>query len=246
MCTVSFVRTNNTVIITSNRDENIQRENAAAPDFHILPNKKIIFPKDARAGGTWFAAADTGVIAVLLNGAFKKHIAQPPYRKSRGLILLEIIEADESISFFDELDLKNIEPFTIILYTPGLLHVLRWDGTGKHKKLLDITGNYIWSSATLYTDEVIEHRQNLFEQFIRSTDGITAEKMHNFHAHNNGDEENGFVINRQTGMKTFSITQAVVHTDAVLFLHNDLLQQRQFKETMHVHHTAIKNLREEI
>ena len=72
--------------------ENIQRENAAAPDFHILPNKKIIFPKDAKAGGTWFAAADTGVIAVLLNGAFKKHIAQPPYRKSRGLILLEIMQ----------------------------------------------------------------------------------------------------------------------------------------------------------
>ena len=236
MCTVSFVRANDAVIITSNRDEHVLRENAAAPDFHVLPNKKIIFPKDARAGGTWYAASNTGVIAVLLNGAFKKHVVQPPYRRSRGLILLEIIEADEPISFFDELDLENIEPFTVIIYQPGILHELRWDGKDKHTRLPDVTGSYIWSSATLYSDEVIKHRQNLFEQFIESQADITARKMLDFHAHDHGDDENGFVIDRRTGMKTFSITQAIVQQDEIKFLHNDLLQQKQFKETMQVHH----------
>jgi uncharacterized protein with NRDE domain len=241
MCTVSFVRANDTVIITSNRDEHIQRENAAAPDFYILPNKKIIFPKDARAGGTWFAASNTGEIAVLLNGAFKKHKAQPPYRKSRGLILLEIIEADEPISYFDELNLENIEPFTLIIYQPDSLHELRWDGSDKYNSLLDITGSYIWSSATLYTDDVIRHRQHLFEQFIGVTANITVEKILDFHMHDQGDTENGFVIDRQTGMKTFSITQAVVNDDTITFLHNDLLQQNLFNETMVVHRVVIKN-----
>ena len=240
MCTVSFVRVNDAVIITSNRDEHIQRENAAAPRFHQLQNKKIIFPKDARAGGTWFAAADNGVVAVLLNGAFKKHISQPPYRKSRGLILLEIVEAHKPISFFKMLDLDNIEPFTIVLYQPGLLHELRWDGNDKHEKVLDITGNYIWSSATLYSDEVIEYRKNLFDRFIHSAAGITAATVHDFHASNNGDAENGFVISRQTGMKTFSITQAVVQSDAVNFLHDDLLQEKRYTEIMHINHAAIK------
>ena len=240
MCTVSFVRVNDAVIITSNRDEHIQRENAAAPGFHQLQNKKIIFPKDARAGGTWFAAADNGVVAVLLNGAFKKHISQPPYRKSRGLILLEIVEAHKPISFFKMLDLDNIEPFTIVLYQPGLLHELRWDGNDKHEKVLDITGNYIWSSATLYSDEVIEYRKNLFDRFIHSAAGITAATVHDFHASNNGDAENGFVISRQTGMKTFSITQAVVQSDAVNFLHDDLLQEKRYTEIMHINHAAIK------
>jgi uncharacterized protein with NRDE domain len=240
MCTVSFVRVNDAVIITSNRDEHIQRENANAPGFHQLQNKKIIFPEDARAGGTWFAAADSGVVAVLLNGAFKKHIAQPPYRKSRGLILLEIVEADEPLSFFNVLDLHNIEPFTIVLHQPGLLHELRWDGNDKYKKALNITGSYIWSSATLYTDAVIEHRKNLFDRFMHSPAVITAATIHDFHAGNNGDAENGFVINRQTGMKTFSITQAVVQNGTVNFLHADLLQQKRYTETMHINQAAIK------
>jgi uncharacterized protein with NRDE domain len=240
MCTVSFVRVNDAIIITSNRDENIQRENAAAPDFQILTHKKIIFPKDPRAGGTWFAAADNGLVAVLLNGAFKKHIPQPSYRKSRGLILLQIAGADNPLSFFDTLNLDNIEPFTVVLYQPALLYELRWDGTDKYKKQLDIAGNYIWSSSTLYTDEIIERRQNLFQQFINTCQEITAEGIQQFHASNNGDDENGFIINRQTGMKTFSITQAVVHSNAVNFLHTDLLQQKQYIETLPINQAAIK------
>jgi uncharacterized protein with NRDE domain len=240
MCTVSFVRVNNAVIITSNRDEHIQRENAAAPDFHQLQNKKIIFPKDARAGGTWFAAADNGVVAVLLNGAFQKHIAQPAYRKSRGLILLEIIEADEPLSFFKTLDLDNIEPFTVVLSQPGSLHELRWDGNDKHEKVLDITGNYIWSSSTLYSDEVIGQREDMFEKFIHSAAAITSAMVYNFHASNNGDAENGFVISRETGMKTFSITQAVIQNNTVNFLHADLLQEKHYSEMMHINHAAIK------
>lgn len=240
MCTVSFVRNADAVIITSNRDEHIQRENAAAPNFHQVQNKKIIFPKDAKAGGTWFAAADNGVVAVLLNGAFKKHISKPPYRKSRGLILLDIIEADEPLSFFETTDLDSIEPFTIVLYQPGSLHELRWDGNKKHEKELDITGNYIWSSATLYNDEVIAHRKSLFDKFVHSNAVITAQAIHDFHANNNGDEENGFVISRQTGLTTFSITQAIVQNSTLNFLHTDLLNEKCYTESMHIDQSAIK------
>lgn len=239
MCTVSFVRVNDSIIITSNRDEHTGRENAAEPAFHTLPGKKIIFPKDARAGGTWFAAADNGVVAVLLNGAFKKHVGQPTYRKSRGLILLEIIEADQSLSFFKTLNLYNIEPFTVVLYQYNLLYELRWDGIGKHEKQLDSGGNYIWSSSTLYSDEIIERREKLFQQFIQLPAGITATGIHDFHASNNGDNENGFIIDRQTGMKTFSITQAVVNDDAINFLHSDLLQKKQYSQTLPINQAAI-------
>jgi uncharacterized protein with NRDE domain len=234
------VRVKDSVIITSNRDENIQRKTAAAPAFHLLPNKKIIFPKDAKAGGTWFAAADNGVVAVLLNGAFVKHIARPPYRKSRGLVLLDIIEADDPFLFFKEIDLDNIEPFTIVLYQSANLYELRWDGNNKYEKLLDASENYIWSSATLYSDEVINVRKKLFEQFIQTEKNITGGTVHDFHNYDHGDAENGFIIDRQTGMKTFSITQAVVIADAVKFLHTDLLQHQQFEETLDIDQATIK------
>jgi uncharacterized protein with NRDE domain len=239
MCTVSFISAGGKTIITSNRDENVQRPKAAAPGFEILNNKKIIFPKDSKAGGTWFAAADNGVVIVLLNGAFVKHNAAPPYRKSRGLVLLEIMEANEPLLFYKETSLKDIEPFTLVLYQQGILHELRWDGKNKHIRLLDTAGNYIWSSATLYNDEVIKHRKKLFEKFIDDTETITAELVHRFHSNNNQDEENGFVINRQTGLKTFSITQVVLEHNTIDFLHTDLLLLQQFKETMPISHLLI-------
>ena len=234
MCTVSFVPVKDAVIITSNRDEHIQRKNAAAPAFHSLKNKKIIFPKDQKAGGTWFAAGDHAVVAVLLNGAFNKHIAKPPYRKSRGLILLEIIEADDPVAFFTAMDLDHIEPFTIILFQCGSLYELRWDGNNKHERSLDTLRNYIWSSSTLYTDEVIENRERLFEQFIKTGKNITPGLVRDFHGDDHGDDENGFVINRETGMKTFSITQAVIKPGSINFLHTDLLQHHQFEETINI------------
>lgn len=232
MCTVSFVSGKNCVIITSNRDEHIQRKNAAAPAVEIRNNKKIIFPKDAKAGGTWFAAAGNSNVAVLLNGAFVKHTANPPYRKSRGLILLDIIESDNPFLFFKQVGLQQIEPFTVVLYQAGLLYELRWDGTSKYDKLLTVSGNYIWSSATLYTDDIIAERKDKFDKFISNNENITVEMIHNFHNSNQGDEENGFIIDRDTGMKTFSISQAVIGPKQIEFLHDDLLQNKQQHEIL--------------
>ena len=239
MCTVSFISVKGKTIITSNRDENVQRGKASAPSFEILNNKKIIFPKDSKAGGTWFAASDEGIVTVLLNGAFVKHIPRPPYRMSRGLVLLEIISAKDPLSCFSAINLHNIEPFTVILFQPGKLYELRWDGEKEYKKELDISINHIWSSSTLYNEEVIAHRKNLFERFIKQTSILTGDLIHGFHANNNNDEENGFVINRKTGMKTFSITQAVMPGDKIDFIHTDLLQHQQFKETMYISNSLV-------
>ncbi|MGB4845588.1 MAG: NRDE family protein [Ferruginibacter sp.] len=234
MCTVSFVSAKDRIIITSNRDEHIQRQTAAAPDFEMMGQKKIIFPKDAKAGGTWFAAASNATVVVLLNGAFVKHTPVPPYRKSRGLILLDIIEAENPYMFFKNADLLHIEPFTVILYQPATLYELRWDGNDKHEKLLDVSGNYIWSSATLYTNEIIAERKEKFDQFVHVNDSITAGSIFDFHNSNQGDAENGFIINRDTGMKTFSITQAIISKDLIDFYHTDLLQDRQYEEILPV------------
>ncbi len=239
MCTVSFVSVKGKKIITSNRDENLQRETASAPAFVQLETAKIIFPKDAKAGGTWFTASDKAVVAVLLNGAFVKHIPEPPYRKSRGLMLLDIIGSEDPLLFFNEVNLAGIEPFTVILYQPGYLYELRWDGNRAHSTSLNSSGNYIWSSATLYTDEIIRHRKKLFDEFIDRSKDPAADLIFQFHNNNNEDDENGFIINRKTGMKTFSITQAIVDQEQISFLHTDLLKHQRFTEIMQVHNALI-------
>ncbi|MEO8255623.1 MAG: NRDE family protein, partial [Flavobacterium sp.] len=116
MCTVSFVCINDTIIITSNRDEKIIRPSAIPPQSYTLNGKNIIYPKDQKAGGTWYVVDEKGTVLVLLNGADEKHEVKLPYRKSRGQIVLEIISSYSPKEFWDEIDLNNIEPFTLVLF----------------------------------------------------------------------------------------------------------------------------------
>jgi Transport and Golgi organisation 2 len=224
--------------MTSNRDENVQRQNAAAPAFHEINNKRIIFPKDAKAGGTWFAASDTGTVAILLNGAFVKHIPAPPYRKSRGLVLLDIIGAGDPFDHFNEIDLFQIEPFTLVLFQNPHLYELRWDEKRKYVKQLNTHEFHIWSSATLYTAEAVAERERIFRHFVQDENHLQPAKIHDMHNSDHGDPENGFVIDRESGLKTFSITQAVIGEGRIDFRHDDLLHNRQFHETMNIPVTA--------
>ena len=112
MCTVSYVFANGKTIITSNRDEKVARPNAVEPKNYLVNNKKIIFPKDQKAGGTWYAITDDASVLVLLNGADEKHELKTAYRNSRGLIVLDIISADSAIEYWKSIDLSDIEPFT--------------------------------------------------------------------------------------------------------------------------------------
>ena len=59
------------MLITSNRDEHIMRKNALAPAEQDINGKKVVFPKDPKAGGSWFAVAEDGAVVVFLNGAFR-------------------------------------------------------------------------------------------------------------------------------------------------------------------------------
>ncbi|CAM4092443.1 NRDE family protein [Flavobacterium sinopsychrotolerans] len=229
MCTVSFVATNDKIIITSNRDEKTVRPSAIPPRSYTVNGKNLIFPKDPKAGGTWFVANADGVILVLLNGADEKHEVQLPYRKSRGLIVLEMISSISPKDFWTEIDLENIEPFTLVLFQNNALFQLRWNGKEKKTITLDIHQNHIWSSSTLYSSSIREKRANWFHTFMNQNPEITESKMHDFHRYTEEEnDENGLVINRNDEMKTLSITQAVIEKNKVAILHYDLIAQQDF------------------
>jgi hypothetical protein len=229
MCTVSFVATSDSVIITSNRDEKTIRPSAIPPKSYTINGQNLIFPKDPKAGGTWFVTKADGTILVLLNGAAEKHEVQLSYRKSRGLIVLEMISSASPKDFWVEIALEAIEPFTLVLFQNQELFQLRWDGQNKQTLALDTNKNHIWSSSTLYPALVREQRANWFHTFMSETDVVSKENLFDFHRHTQeGNEENGLVINRNNEMKTLSITQAVVHQNKVSILHYDLVEQLDF------------------
>lgn len=223
MCTVSFISHDNTYFITSNRDEHASRPIALHPKEDRINNLKVIYPKDPKGGGTWFAIREDGVALVLLNGAFQKHIPGKKYAMSRGRVLLHIIAESNPEAQFGKMDLSQIEPFTLIFFDGNHLVELRWDGAAKYRKELEPGGNYIWSSVTLYSEKVVRHREQLFKDFLSKNEWLNENSIIDFHLNNNDDFENGFVIDRESGLQTLSITQAVMKKDEFDFTHFDLL-----------------------
>lgn len=229
MCTVSYIPLQGQSIITSNRDENASRPSAFVPKEEIINGCRVVYPKDPKAGGTWFAVNQNGTVAVLLNGAFEKHVPKEKYAASRGLVLLNIISHPAPVFYFEKTNLDEIEPFTVIVFEEGKLCEVRWDAVTKHIKKLDPHQNYIWSSATLYSKEAVAKRSLLFEKFISRPDKATAESIIQFHSSNFDDDENGFVINRNNCMITFSITQATVSPGRVMLAHHDLRAGKNYE-----------------
>lgn len=232
MCTVSFVPTKDKIIITSNRDEAVLRT-ALPPETYLINNKRITFPKDPKAGGTWYAVGENGTVLVLLNGADEKHKHQPPYNRSRGLIVLEMISSTSSILHWDAIDLDNVEPFTLVLYQDSKLFQLRWNGSAKSRIDLDASKNHIWSSSTLYPKEIREQRSEWFYQFMENKQDVTETEMFHFHRYTeNSNAENGLIINRNDALKTLTITQTVLQNQDVLMNHFDLIDEESYTLTI--------------
>jgi uncharacterized protein with NRDE domain len=231
VCTVTFVSSANKTIITSNRDEQALRQ-AIEPKEYEICGKTVIFPKDPQAGGTWYAVDQSGNVEVLLNGAAEKHAWNPPYRKSRGLVVLDVIGGKSPIEVWNRYDLAEIEPFTLILFQDGRLWQLRWDGIEKDTQEIDAAQNHIWSSSMLYPKEIREKREKWFAQFMKFNRHATGKDMMHFHHYTeSGDIENGLVINRNNFLKTLSITQTAIHDNKVKIHYLDLARQRGYEQS---------------
>jgi uncharacterized protein with NRDE domain len=229
MCTVSFVKTDTKIIITSNRDEQLIRPSAIAPKNYRVNGKNVIYPKDPKGGGTWLVVDENGTLVVLLNGASEKHTFNLGYNKSRGLIVLDIIFHSSPRNFWNIIDLDSIEPFTIVLFQEQELFQLRWDGIKKEAIKLGTDKRYIWSSSTLYSKEIREERSDLFKVFLEKNAIITERKLYDFHRYSEAqNQENGLVINRNDKLKTLSITQSVIQKNRVTLFHYDFIDHQDF------------------
>lgn len=216
MCTVTYFPLKNKIVLTSNRDE---KPNRSAQEIHR--EKGIFYPKDATKNGTWFAVSEHGNAIILLNGAFENHSVKKEYRKSRGLIVLDLMNEENIFKALQFIDLEDIEPFTLVIFQENQLAEFRWDGTEKHFRMLDNNRPYIWSSATLYDAKAQEKRKEIFKEFLQN-ETISEEDILDFHHQKTDDPENGITIKRQNTIQTISTTQLVI-SDEMTLKHYDRL-----------------------
>jgi hypothetical protein len=229
MCTVSYLPlSDGGYILTSNRDEHLSREIALIPRKYTHAEKSLFYPRDPRAGGTWIATNGEGYTVCLLNGAFNRHISKPPYRHSRGLIVLDFFRHVTIDSFLSEYNFSRLEPFTLIIAGPGpVLNELRWDGETVHHKVVDPLIEHIWSSATLYSPTVMELRTRLFMEWLNNNPKEEVLKFHNYAGEKN--PATAIRIKRDNQLQTVSIS-SVIHTDEESrFDYHDILNNTKYR-----------------
>jgi hypothetical protein len=231
MCTVTYIpQENNNFILTSNRDEAYGRT-TLAPSFYDIDGVKMLFPKDAVAGGSWIGISEKNSMICLLNGGFENHIKVQDYKMSRGVVVKELLKAEDLSKAILDFDYKGIEPFTIIGidWKSGLRATeLVWDGYKAHIQELGNTPQ-IWSSSTLYTSDMKSKRQKWFEDFAKNTDW-SAESLFTFHTTaGEGDEHIDVRMNRGK-LGTVSVTQVVKQEELCAMTYHDF-QKKEVHST---------------
>ncbi len=221
MCIATFLPTDDGFILTSNRDEHIERP-TLAPTFY----GELMYPKDAVAGGSWIATSPSGKVAVLLNGAFERHERKEQYRRSRGQILLDSFGYASFDQFTKEIELEDIEPFTLLLIDierDAYFTDFRWDGSSSHKFEVDASRAHLWSSPMLYLPEQRETYQNTFERWLDHHDQQDREAILKLHR-TPQDEDEGLLLKelQEFPLKTVSISQITKSEPNAWFNYLDL------------------------
>lgn len=233
MCTVTFIPGREGILLASNRDEKHFRSTALPPATHATDQGLLLYPKDGDAGGTWIATNESGQAVVFLNGGFVPHQSSPPYRKSRGQILLDIIGQATPVETCVSIPLDNIEPFTAIIWAEMALHEFRWDGHARHLRKLTATRPHIWSSVTLYDAPVIGKRESWFHAWLAQHDSPSLDDLMHFHQFTgDGDQHNDLLMNRNGHVYTVSITGIHIGPHDTLMKYIDLKNNQRYDQSL--------------
>jgi len=229
MCTVTiFYIGNNDFVLTSNRDEAPDRK-SVPPDFYIVNSTRMLFPKDELAGGTWIGLSEKKRLVCLLNGGFVKHIRRDNYKFSRGVVVKDLLASEDVATSIKDYSFTNVEPFTIIIADWNCdlkFFDLVWDGEIAHFNQLPLETK-IWSSSTLYSDEMKTERHQWFEEFKKNNE-LTSKSALDFHSTETENKDFGIVMDRSF-VKTTSITQVEKINDTLSMTYFDLIQKNNTK-----------------
>lgn len=224
MCTVTFIpQSNQDFILTSNRDEAPGRK-TLSPEIYTEDGVQLLYPKDAVAGGTWIGASDKNRVITLMNGGFVAHDRKSFYRKSRGLVVLDLLKCEHIKEEIQNYDFTDIEPFTVILVDWKVdlrLFQLVWDGAEYHFSEQPLVPN-IWSSSPLYPENLKKKRQQWFSEFLFETVKPTEEEILGFHKTGGDGNLNENLVMDRDFVKTKSITQIERHGTRVEMRYEDL------------------------
>src|SRR5262245_26087325 len=126
MCTVTVVPRERGSRLICNRDERRTRPPALAPQPHEIDGREAVFPLDPQGGGTWIGVNDVGLVVALLNVHRMPHATGDPLKRSRGLIVRELLRSaslSHARAVVDALNPGAFAPFQVVIVHLGRIVV---------------------------------------------------------------------------------------------------------------------------
>ncbi len=232
MCTVTYLALSDGFLLTSNRDENPNRARAEKPAIYDQNHPEVVFPRDPQGNGSWIAIHKNGSARCLLNGAYEVHQHNPPYRHSRGLVPLDSFGYDTAKSFYANYPTGNLEPFTLVWIDSDGLFEFRWDGKKKFLSQLNSREHHIWSSATLYAEEVRKKREDWFSDWLKKEAHFDQDKILYFHRFGGNGNKAEDLVMKKPGLipQTISITSFLSSREAKKLVYEDLISKERMEK----------------
>jgi hypothetical protein len=127
-------------------------------------------------------------------------------------VILDFFEYSDVKQFIETYDFEGIENFTLLIFQHQpitQIHQLRYNGQRLSYEQKDPQKPHMWSSATLYSSEVIQQRNIWFTDFLTNFK-TTPESLIDFHRNGgDGNPDNDLQVNRNEVLKTHCITQVI-------------------------------------
>lgn len=204
MCSLSILDNGKQRFITMNRDEARSRHEYPAL-FYPDGGTKIVYPRDAQAGGTWFGVNCAGVVLALLN---RYQDPQLEGKRSRGWLIPELLTLN-SVSemrgrFNAQFAFDEYNPFDLVFIDAEQIIQLSWNGCVSNWQIHNAP--CFFTSSSLRPVDVIALRQAHFDEWLNSRIDLplTAEQIvHQLHWAEGADPETAIRMRRlQTHSKS--------------------------------------------
>jgi len=212
MCTLSVIPTTDRLGRTCgyravmSRDETRDRSPARHPEARDLDSAQGVWPTDADAGGTWFAASERGLTLALLNVNLGPH--EPPNRgvRTRGEIIPSLIDrqkASEAATELRNMNLERYRPFRLVAISRRAVIDCRWDRMRLVERRRRLSPACFVSSGL--GDHIVSPRLMLFDSTFSGVSG-TAKMQDAFHQHVWPGHEAISVMMSRDDARTTSVT----------------------------------------
>jgi uncharacterized protein with NRDE domain len=189
MCTVTWRSSADGFEVFFNRDERKTRAPELAPRIEECAGVRFIAPRDGAAGGSWLGANDRGLGVALLNRYVPNTGPARSEFRSRGLLLLDLLDALQPTEVGERLaetELERYQPFSLLALDPhGRPRLFEWTGY-KLEEASEAGAHMPLASSSFDQSLARVHRKQLFSDMLAAAGGEASEVMlsafHHSHA----------------------------------------------------------------